>query len=95
MRRALTLAALAAFATLSQAGNPTSDHRDYELQPGDFGKPVVIAPLPGMDGDPWLIDDPDIIIDDDGPSDEDEGIIYDGTYVLPMQPCSRVKALNL
>ncbi len=95
MKRTLTLAAFAAFVTLSQAGNPTSDHRDYELQPGDFGKPVVIAPLPGMAGDPWLIDDPDIIIDDDGPSDEDEGIIYDGSYVLPMRPRVQVKVLNL
>lgn len=94
MKRLLTLAAVFAAITQAQGGNLTSDHRDYELQPGDFGKPVVIAPLPGMSGDPWLIDDPDIIIDDDGPSDEDEGIIYDGSWLLPMRPRQQVKVLN-
>ena len=54
----------------------------------------MIAPLPGMAGDPWLIDDPDIIIDDDGPSDEDEGIIYDGSFVPPMRPRNPSKVLN-
>jgi len=94
MRSTLTLAAVLAAFTLAHGGNPTADHRDYELEPGDFGKPVVIAPLPGMAGDPWLIDDPDIIIDDDGPSDEDEGIIYDGSYLLPVRPRLQRKVLN-
>ena len=39
MKRALTLAAFAAFVTLAQAGSPTADHRDYELQPGISASP--------------------------------------------------------
>jgi hypothetical protein len=81
MRALLALSVVLAASTASQAGNNTSRQRDCELLPGDYGKPVVVAPMPGSDMDPWLLDDPDIIIDDDGPSDDDEGVIYTGAYV--------------
>lgn len=78
MRRLLILSAVLAAIGAAQAGSPTSNHRDYPLQPGDFAKPVIVGPLPGLISDPTRLDDPIIIIDDDGPSEEDEGIVYTG-----------------
>ncbi|MDP2360376.1 MAG: hypothetical protein Q8O14_06440 [bacterium] len=77
---------LAAFGT-AQAGSYPYENRDYYLQPGDFGKPVIVAPLPGLPNDPWRIDDPDIIIDDDGPSEEDAGLVYSNParYQMPRR----------
>jgi len=84
MKRLLALAALGGLLAPLQAGVTPIDHDDDGLIPGDFGKPVVIHLLPGGPQDPWQFDDPVIIIDDDGPSEDDEGIIYDpGSRPMP------------
>jgi hypothetical protein len=86
MRRILILTACVGLAGAVQAGQNPIDHRDCDLQPGDFAKPVIVSPLPGFVDDPWRLDDPDVIIDDDGPSEEDAGVIYvNGTlYHFPV-----------
>ena len=89
MRVLLTLAAVVTVISAARAGNSTSSHRDCDLLPGDFGKPVVVAPMPGSDMDPWCLDDPDIIIDDNGPSDDDEGIIYLGSTPCVLPPVKK------
>lgn len=76
MKRMLTLVALLGLLAPLQAGVCPSDQQNEGLLPGDNGKPIVIHLLPGGAHDPWQIDDPIIVIDIDGPSDEDEGIIY-------------------
>ncbi len=78
MSRILLLCAVLALPLFSRAGNPPVDQRDCELIPGDFGKPVVISLVPGVVSEPWCLDDPDIIIDEDGPSEDDQGMIYIG-----------------
>ncbi len=79
MTRILLLLSLLAVPLVGRAGNLPIDQRDCDLIPGDFGKPVVISLVPGVFADPWMINDPDIIIDEDGPSEDDQGLIYIGT----------------
>jgi hypothetical protein len=76
MSRLLCLLSLAGLPMTIWAGSNPVEHRDCDLIPGDFGKPVVISLIPGALGDPWMIDDPDIIIEEDGPSEDDQGLIY-------------------
>jgi len=76
MSRLLCLLTLAGLPASLWAGSTPVEHRDCDLIPGDSGKIVVISLIPGAAGDPWMIDDPDIIIDEDGPSEDDQGLIY-------------------
>lgn len=76
MKKILLLVAVCGLLGPLKAGVTPTDHEDDDLLPGDFGKPVIIHLLPGGSQDPWRIDDPIIIIDDDGPSEDDQGIIY-------------------
>ncbi|MFA7329665.1 MAG: hypothetical protein WC326_01195 [Candidatus Delongbacteria bacterium] len=78
MSRILLLSAVLVLPIFSHAGNLPVDQRDCDLIPGDFGKPVVITLIPGAKEDPTQQDDPDIIIDEDGPSEDDQGMIYIG-----------------
>lgn len=92
MRRLLVLA-LVAIPLAGQAGTSPIERRDCDLIPGDFGKAVVISLVPGVFENPWLIDDPNVIIDEDGPSEDDQGLIYIGTRVpnrQVKQPVSKV-----
>jgi hypothetical protein len=82
MIRLLLLSLVFALFTPLEAGVTIDNHQDDDLAPADFVKYVIVAPIPGTGDEPWQIDDPDIIIDDDGPSDEDEGLIY----VIPTYP---------
>lgn len=76
MSRLLCLLSLAGLPMTLWAGSTPVEHRDCDLIPGDSGKIVVISLIPGACGDPWMIDDPDIIIEEDGPSEDDQGLIY-------------------
>jgi hypothetical protein len=86
MKRLLVLAAVFGQVAALSAGVSPKDREDEGLLPGDFGKPVVVHLLPGLEHDPWMIDDPVIIIDRDGPSEDDEGLVYDFRGRLLSQP---------
>ncbi len=58
------------------AGDTPGSHGEDDLQPGDSSKPVIVNLLPGGSDDPYKIDDPIIIIVDDGPSEDDSGVVY-------------------
>jgi hypothetical protein len=77
MIRVLLITLLLTLSTALRAGVGIGNHYEDDLNPADFSKLVIVSPIPGTgSNEPWLIDDPDIIIDDDEPSDEDEGLIY-------------------
>jgi hypothetical protein len=67
---------------------------DDDLQPGDSGKPVIVNPIPGVVENPWRLDDPDIVVDDDEPSDEDEGLVYTKRYFMAPWATPSSKAIS-
>lgn len=64
-----------------------------DLVPGDNGKPLIVDPWVGeLPDDVIKLDDPWIIIDI-GPSEEDEGIIFDDDMPFLYNGADRTRGL--